>query len=1416
MSFQQISLLIFSTVLTVPSPGLYFGYKAATFTRNESPYPTDYTLTTQSGIVYQINGNTGDLRSVRDTNDNILTFTHRGIESDTGVEVLFERDPQSRVVAVVDPAGNRVGYEYDAQGDLVAVTDREGNVTRFEYSDSRAHFLEEIIDPLGRSGVRSEYDDSGRLKRLLDVNGEAVELIYDPENSIQKVKDELGNSVIYEYDNRGNVIRQINALGHQTFLEYDSRGNTTKITDGNGNIATYTYDSANNLLSRTEIHHPEEQNPVTTYYTYNRYGQNTSLTLPTGATFTTSYDRRGNLLTMKDSNGEIIQSYTYDSRGRTTSESDPFGTSSYSDFDRFGNPRRLEDSTGEILTSTYDKNGRIITLTDGEGTSTFTYDKLGRETFADYGDGVTVKYGYEGAGGDWTVLDAPTIGHIERRFTSDGKLGGWLTPSGGEITFTYDTAGRLKTETTPDGTVTRYEYDKIGRPTKITDSGTGLVTLNHYDTIIGVDPDPEIGDNLIGRLAGRTIILDEKTRYTTTYTYYADGRTKTVTDNQGNTWFYRYTLTSTIVVDPLGRETTTLQTENYLPQETRYADGTTSKSEYLFGNNLLEGTDYPTLITQPGGHDRKFTYDNLGQLATATDLGNNTFSYSYRPQGDDTTALKNFIAKYDFATTDTGIDFFVENQDGDTLLAYDYNDEGDLKRVIYEDGGERSFTYDNKNRLQTVTQPDGIKIQYTYNNIGQEDLRQYYDSQGNLIKTVATEWTTDGQIASITDNAGTITYHYNDQNGALSQEDTPTGGNLRYQYDALGRITEVAVKPSEDGVAAVTQYEYDGNRNIVKITDPLGGETVMTYDGVNRLTTRTLPNGVTSTYTYQKNTDWISSITHRNRDGAILAQVTYERNQDGTPHTITRENGSYVKLKYDNSLRLTQETYYSAGGIIVDDITYTYDRDGNRHTVNRGVASVTYHYNNVHQLNKITTATGNESYLYDSSGRVGKIIRDGETLTLKYNENDQLERITDGNGAIIARYTYDAQGHRIKVDERKYIVAPMVGTDLESPYLVTNGSGEVVSRYVYAGDTPLLRLDENGNPVYYLTDALGSVIGLADGSGGSAARFHYDSFGNLRGATGTKTAVSEAAGGDFRFQGQWLEANTDLYHFRARYYDPETGRFVSRDPVDIVEREPESSNLYQFAYHNPRVYADPSGAITLNELQIRNTVQNILSTIRQNIISGIRDEVKDRALGVAGDILNNFISKMLPVNFNVHNDTINKYKKDPKKDPGTILEELVRDTVCDLLRGAGVPTDAFNSVWIEPHITNDGVPKTNGVNCNREYQSPGVRKPEGAKKPDFLISGHPPLETNNGKKSWLIGDFKLNPKDALNDVRRNKGQWQAMKNYARTRQYIGFTLYINFDQPDTRTDGYINKAKGEAIEDGILLNFISLTTIVRQ
>jgi YD repeat-containing protein len=133
--------------------------------------------------------------------------------------------------------------------------------------------------------------------------------------------------------------------------------------------------------------------------------------------------------------------------------------------------------------------------------------------------------------------------------------------------------------------------------------------------------------------------------------------------------------------------------------------------------------------------------------------GSNTFHYHYRPNINDTEALNHFVTNYDFASTNIGVDFFVENSQGDTLLAYDYDDLDNLQAIIYEDGSQQTFTYGSgnttvtlenpdgsssiqtgsNNEIATTTLPSGIEIHYTYNDSGQEDLRKYYDdSLGNL------------------------------------------------------------------------------------------------------------------------------------------------------------------------------------------------------------------------------------------------------------------------------------------------------------------------------------------------------------------------------------------------------------------------------------------------------------------------------------------------------------------------------------------------------------------------------------------------------------------------------------------------------------------------------------------------------------
>ena len=112
---------------------------------------------------YQIDGNTGDTRTISDRNGNTLTFTDDGHRpARPAQEIQFERDPQGRITAVIDPMGERVQYEYDAAGDLVAVTDREGNTTRFRLrrTDSAA-LPDRGHRPARTHRCPSEYDDRG-------------------------------------------------------------------------------------------------------------------------------------------------------------------------------------------------------------------------------------------------------------------------------------------------------------------------------------------------------------------------------------------------------------------------------------------------------------------------------------------------------------------------------------------------------------------------------------------------------------------------------------------------------------------------------------------------------------------------------------------------------------------------------------------------------------------------------------------------------------------------------------------------------------------------------------------------------------------------------------------------------------------------------------------------------------------------------------------------------------------------------------------------------------------------------------------------------------------------------------------------------------------------------------------------------
>ena len=493
--------------------------------------------------------------------------------------------------------------------------------------------------------------------------------------------------------------------------------------------------------------------------------------------------------------------------------------------------------------------------------------------------------------------------------------------------------------------------------------------------------------------------------------------------------------------------------------------------------------------------------------------------------------------------------------------------------------------------------------------------------------------------------------------------------DIVYGYNSMGELASVTVL-KENGQTPATvasSDKYDAVGNITSTTLP---NTVYTYDAGGRLTNSfNSAVGITTSYTYKPNTNYISTETvTRNLSPVTLAVYSYTYRADGlkTGETDTTYNSDgtvndtrTLSWQYDGLDRVTQETSSDTAGTAALNYTdlYQYDLNSNRvkETVENASGTVTdtitSSYNANDELTQAVDAnTGTTVYTYDANGSQietqhtpsGGTSPD-TTTTNEYDLQGQMAgtQTTNSTGTTKATYEYDDSGNRIIETNTN-----TAGTTTTMYYLVdtqnpngypqpieqaaTPGSpqityvwGKTLTSQTYATGATIPGVGTATSPTtyYILTDAHGSTRIITDSSGVIAQRLNYDAFGNALGFNASTALTS------YLYSSMSFDPASDNYYDDARFYTPGTGMFDQRDYGYSGQLTNPMADLpYTFAGGDPVNMLDLNGhAFSLGSLSISVSIMAGLNGILGASLSA-RNGIWGAAGGLVGGIDSTYIS----------------------------------------------------------------------------------------------------------------------------------------------------------------------------------------------
>jgi len=1104
-----------------------------------------YEVRDKEGTIYLFN-DSGRLISMSDRYDNTLTLSYTTVAGKERVETMTEEkgrtltfsydESTGRCEQITDPLSRTINYTYNADGLLETAEDARGYDRVYDYDD---HYR--LIKYTDRNGNEFQYEYSYNDRVIVQIDPNLNETHFNYLWDVTQITDAAENVWTHQFDSNGALISEIDPEGNETTYDWDENYNLESITDPEGRIVQYTYDAQGNRISVTD---PLDQDTTATYestynqptastdnlnYTtttsYNANGSPILITDPQGNTIEMDYDEQGLLTTMTDKRGNVTV-YTYDENGYPDIVTDSLENIVDYDYDDGGRLLQVEDALGHIIQYDYDENNNVIEITDAENNvTTFEYDGNGNKTQYTDAFGKATVYEYN----EYDIVETVTDPNL--RVT----------------TYTYDPSRFMVTKEAslsevenPAHHVTQYFRDKIGR----------------------------------------LIELKDARDFSTTYTHDNAGNVIKITDANSNDTEYEY--------DALDRVITTT-----------YADSTYEKNEYDANGNIREEIlrDNKSITYFYNERNELIqrivnSYDGIYLNNTTWDVGGTTAW-----QGD------NFDLKVSMQTIDPGIEDWHTSrinfryQDADNLYYFLIKQAGGMELVRRKAASQTwlvssGTSYDPTKLLFIRIQMNGANIKVWVNNhleinitdgnpvTGNGKIRleghssnDYFDNVQikdldtsgieAYYSTIFDEYTYDenGNNIQITRN-GTQnwTFEYDELNRLIGTEDSE-GRQIQYIRDEKGQIEEMTYPSGLD-----LTYTYDGNGRMLSVTGTAATYVTYTYDDRGQRSSRTLGNGLDTTYTYDDAGQLENLLT---TSGSItIASYSYSYDDLGNRETQTDLTGT-TTMVYDEISQVTNVTYPNSSTQ-----EYVYDPVHNREVFDTGT-STEYTVNEMNEVTLSETGSNSVTYNWDNRGNLEEKIDVSTTTTYTHNLLNQLAGV-EKTGEDAVSFEYDPLGRRITktVGATTYHYTWAEDKLME----VRDNGGALLQTFIYGASTdePVALINYIG-PFYYTQDGLGSVTEITNYAGTLLEKYTYDVYGAPSLFDDTASQINSSfIDNPLYFTGREYDAETGLYYYRARYYDPNLGRFLETDPQGYGD----SMNLFAYVVNNPWNATDPSGMWT--------------------------------------------------------------------------------------------------------------------------------------------------------------------------------------------------------------------------------------------